>query len=39
VIAFPVFTSAVAICGSLLLIAYFGGRRGRRLYGLEKRSR
>lgn len=39
VMAFPVFTSVVAICGSLLLIAYFGGRRGRTLYGLERRSR
>jgi hypothetical protein len=36
VMAFPVFTAAVAIGGSVLLIAYFGGRRGRVLYGLER---
>jgi hypothetical protein len=37
VMAFPVLTSAVAIAGSLVLIGYFGGRRGRVLYGLERR--
>ena len=37
VMAFPVVTSAVAIAGSFVLIGYFGGRRGRVLYGLEKR--
>jgi hypothetical protein len=37
VMAFPVLTTAVAIGGSLVLIAYFGGRRGRALYGLERR--
>ena len=37
VMVFPVFTSAVAIAGSLVLIGYFGGRRGRVLYGLERR--
>jgi hypothetical protein len=30
------FTSAVAISGSLIMIRYFGGRRGRILYGLER---
>jgi hypothetical protein len=35
VAAFPVFTSAVSIASSLVLIRYFGGRRGRVLYGLE----
>jgi hypothetical protein len=38
VVAFPVFTSAVSIAGSLVLIGYFGGRRGRVLYGLERRG-
>jgi hypothetical protein len=38
VVAFPVVTSAVAIAGSVLLIGYFGGRRGRVLYGLERRG-
>ena len=38
VMVFPVFTSAVAIAGSLVLIGYFGGRRGRVLYGLERRG-
>ncbi len=38
VVAFPVFTSAIAIAGSLVLIGYFGGRRGRVLYGLERRG-
>jgi hypothetical protein len=33
-----VFASAVAIGGSLVIIAYFGGRRGRVLYGLERRG-
>jgi hypothetical protein len=37
VMAFPVVTAAVAIAGSLVLIGYFGGRRGRVLYGLERR--
>jgi hypothetical protein len=37
VVAFPVFMSAVAIAGSFVLIRYFGGRRGRVLYGLERR--
>ena len=36
VVAFPVFTAAVAIASSLVLIRYFGGRRGRVLYGLER---
>jgi hypothetical protein len=35
VAAFPVFTSAVSILSSLVVIRYFGGRRGRVLYGLE----
>jgi hypothetical protein len=30
----PIATSLVGIIGSLLLIAYFGGRRGRALYGI-----
>jgi hypothetical protein len=38
VVAFPVFTSAIAIAGSLVIIGYFGGRRGRVLYGLERRG-
>jgi hypothetical protein len=37
VMAFPVFAAAVAIAGSFVLIGYFGGRRGRALYGLERR--
>lgn len=37
VVAFPVVTAAVAIAGSFVLIGYFGGRRGRVLYGLERR--
>jgi hypothetical protein len=37
VIALPVVTSAIAIAGSFVLIGYFGGRRGRILYGLERR--
>jgi hypothetical protein len=37
VMAFPIVTAAVAIAGSFVLIGYFGGRRGRVLYGLEKR--
>jgi hypothetical protein len=36
VIASPVVTTAIAIPGSLVLIGYFGGRRGRALYGLER---
>jgi hypothetical protein len=39
VVAFPVFTSAVAIASSFVLIGYFGGRRGRVLYGLERAER
>jgi hypothetical protein len=35
VVGFPVLTTALAIAGSLVLIRYFGGRRGRVLYGLE----
>jgi hypothetical protein len=38
VMAFPVFTAAVAIAGSIVVIRYFGGRRGRVLYGLERRG-
>jgi hypothetical protein len=34
--AYPVLTSAVAIAGALVLISYFGGRRGRVLYGLDR---
>jgi hypothetical protein len=37
--AVPLFTSAIAISGSLVLIRYFGGRRGRVLYGLERERR
>jgi hypothetical protein len=37
VMVFPLLTTAVAIAGSLVLISYFGGRRGRALYGLERR--
>ncbi|HEX4405583.1 MAG TPA: hypothetical protein VH560_12180 [Polyangia bacterium] len=36
VIAFPLFTTALSILGSLVLVRYFGGRRGRILYGLER---
>ncbi len=36
VIAFPLFTTGLSILGSLVLIRYFGGRRGRVLYGLER---
>jgi hypothetical protein len=36
VVAFPLFTTALSILGSLVLIRYFGGRRGRILYGLER---
>lgn len=35
--ALPFVSAAVAIAGSFLLIGYFGGRRGRVLYGLERR--
>jgi hypothetical protein len=35
VVAFPVIVALAAIAGSLVLIRYFGGRRGRVLYGLE----
>jgi hypothetical protein len=35
VLGFPVLMTLVAIGGSLVLIRYFGGRRGRVLYGLE----
>jgi hypothetical protein len=34
--ALPVFAAAVTIGGSLLLIRFFGGPRGRVLYGLER---
>jgi hypothetical protein len=34
--ALPVFAAAVTIGGSLLLIRFFGGTRGRVLYGLER---
>ena len=37
VVAVPLFTSAVAIAGSLVLIKTFAGPRGRALYGLERR--
>jgi hypothetical protein len=37
VVAFPVFTSVVAIAGLLVLIRTFRGPRGRALYGLERR--
>ena len=30
----PIGTALIGIAGSLLLIVYFGGRRGRALYGL-----
>jgi hypothetical protein len=33
-IGIPLVTAAVGIAGSIVLIAYFGGRRGRTLYGL-----
>ena len=36
VLAFPVVMTGGAIVGSLILIRYFGGRRGRVLYGLER---
>jgi hypothetical protein len=36
VMALPVVTAAVAIAISFVLIRYFGGRRGRVLYGLER---
>jgi hypothetical protein len=36
VIAFPIVMTVGAIAGSLVLIRYFGGRRGRVLYGLER---
>jgi hypothetical protein len=35
--ALPVLGAAFGIAGSLVLIRYFGGRRGRVLYGLEGR--
>jgi hypothetical protein len=35
-VAIPVFVAVVAIGGSLVVIRYFGGRRGRVLYGLER---
>jgi hypothetical protein len=34
-IAVPVMTSLLGMAGSAILIAFFGGRRGRVLYGLE----
>ena len=36
VVGFPLLTTALSIMGSLVLIRYFGGRRGRVLYGLER---
>jgi hypothetical protein len=36
VIGFPLLTTALSIAGSLVLLRYFGGRRGRILYGLER---
>jgi hypothetical protein len=36
--ALPFVSAAAAIAGSFLLIRYFGGRRGRILYGLERRQ-
>lgn len=36
VVAFPVVMTLVAIAGSLVLIRYFGGPRGRVLYGLQR---
>ena len=33
----PIATALLGVVGSLLLIAYFGGRRGRALYGLPPR--
>jgi hypothetical protein len=35
-IGLPIGTALVGITGSLLLIVYFGGRRGRALYGLGR---
>jgi hypothetical protein len=35
VLGIPVVLAALGIGGSLVLMAYFGGARGRRLYGLE----
>jgi hypothetical protein len=37
VMAFPVLAAAVGIAGSFVLIGYFGGPRGRALYGLGRR--
>ncbi|HET6149100.1 MAG TPA: hypothetical protein VFH68_16300 [Polyangia bacterium] len=34
----PIATAVLGVLGSLLLIAYFGGRRGRALYGLPPRG-
>ena len=36
-LAVPIVTAILGILGSLLLITYFGGRRGRALYGLPPR--
>ena len=35
----PIATALLGIMGSLLLITYFGGRRGRALYGLTPTRR
>jgi len=34
-VAIPIFVAAVAIAGSVVVIRYFGGKRGRVLYGIE----
>ena len=31
----PIVVAAIGVCGSLVLMVFFGGRRGRALYGLE----
>ncbi len=36
-LAVPIVTAILGILGSLLMITYFGGRRGRALYGLSPR--
>ncbi|HEX3693851.1 MAG TPA: hypothetical protein VH374_00570 [Polyangia bacterium] len=33
-VGIPIATALVGICGSVLLLVYYGGRRGRALYGL-----
>jgi hypothetical protein len=37
-ISAPIVTAILGIFSSLLLITYFGGRRGRALYGLPPRQ-